>query len=176
MTDIELKKMEPYTIFVQSWDGKFVAKIDDHDDLTADTLPKLEEMVKRQIAADRHFKPLDVIRIGDGQVGRITSFVSDKTNEVYFTFKELHTYRERGTKDVKEALDDKPKRVTAWLIADRWRTPEEPTFALVTPENLEIVAKLRELEKAAMVLQAQAEELRASFKDKVFSVTKGGAK
>lgn len=153
--EIEVKKIGDYIVFLIPYNGSFFAKKGDVR-LDADTLPKLEEIIKRQQANDRHFDPIDVIEVGDEKLGRITSRVADNDREVYFTFK--------------DKPNDKPTRVAKSLEETYWgRSEDEPkhNFVKATPTNLAVRQKIKDLSIQIAELYADQKDLRATYDDPI---------
>ena len=156
MTEFYLKSIGGFDIKVGS-SGTFYAyeKGTTKEIYSAKTLEELEEKVKRHVSNARHFKPIDVIQIDADRVGRITSKVADREDFVYFTHKEKP--EERAT------------RSESRLISYSFGRHEDnqPVFAKATPENLEILKQIRDLDEQQKILRDRQDALRKLYQNKV---------
>lgn len=152
--DIELKKIGDYTVTVSPFNGRFTAENPKGNKIEADTLPVLEESIKRQQAADRHFKPIEVIAVEYGRVGRITSRTADiRDYEVYFTFK--------------PSGESKPTRHAINLNSYRYAEYGEHNFVLATESNLAVLAKIESIEAEIRTKEDLIKSFKKQYTDPV---------
>lgn len=154
---VELKEFNGWTIEVNEYNGEFSAKKSDKECLVAKSLMELEELIKRQNADDRHFKPIDVFRVSDCKKGRITSWVADKKDEVYFS-----SYAYPSDKKMSRT----PERLVPYYHDD-----DKIKFVIASPANLAIVAKINETESLIHDLNERIKKLKATFVDPVTAET-----
>lgn len=141
--------IEGFAVTFSIYSKEFTAKKDDKK-INAPTWEKLEELVKRQVANDRHFVPIQVIQVGADRVGRITSRVTDKDAQVYFTYK--------------NKPNEKASRVAESLEPYSWTSKDQKfNFVEATPANLAKLEAIQKLDDEIRVLHEQQERLRASY-------------
>lgn len=163
-SEIELKRIGKWIVYVTTYRGEFYATQGKDDGtldegertkkLEAKTLAELEELIKRQESDDRHFKPIDVIAVEGGQIGRITSRVADRDTEVYFTFKPRPDHA-------------KPTRTRERLEGYSWGGDVKHRFVKATTENLEILKAIQADQAQIEALSVDQAELRKKYKDPV---------
>lgn len=151
--DVELKVIEGFKVTVSSYRGTFEATKGEVK-LSAETLPKLEELIKEHQREQRRFKPIEVIEVGHDHIGRISSRVADDDASVYFAFK--------------ESPNVKATRKAERLEPYSWGHKEqEHNFVLATPENLAILEQINAKLKEQAKIENDLRQLRGSYKDPV---------
>jgi hypothetical protein len=113
--------------------------------IEAETEAELEVLIKKHEAELRRFKPLDVIRVSDVTVGRITSRAAESEKMIYFS-----CTNEFG----------KPTHVQVPLESYGWEHDEEnkAKFVELTEKNKQILAQILNKKQ---VIEAHEKEMAA---------------
>jgi hypothetical protein len=124
--------------------------------IRADTEKELEILIKNHAADLRRFKPIEVIRIEDGVRGRLTSRVSDREDELYFSYSE-----DGEKKHTKERLMD-----YSWGF-EKEKKHHTPKFVEVTPKNSQILTDIQKEQEAIEACERAIEKLKKQFEKPV---------
>lgn len=156
MTEVFLKNFEGFEVKVTSYGNFYAYKEGSKKAVySGDTMAELEEKIKRHISNARHFKPIDVIHVRSGRVGRITSKVADREEWVFFTHKANPD--ERASRSEQRLID----------YSNRYDEEPKPEFARVNPTNLAILKAIEKLDVDRAAIRAEQDKLRGTFTDLV---------
>lgn len=148
---VELKEKDGFQITVTTYSGIFYAAKGDVR-LQADTLEKLEQLIKETNREQRRFKPIDVIHVSNDVAGRITSRVAGDETSVYFSHK--------------ESEGAKATRTQESLESGHWGSRDNKyRFVKATPKNLAILEQVKGKQQQIDALHNEMEALRKTYGD-----------
>jgi hypothetical protein len=151
--DIEINEFLGFKVFYTSLGRVFFAKIGEIK-VKAPNEDRLHDLIKQQLAEQRRFKPLNVIKTDDFLEGRITSRVAGDQHRIVFCWKNS----ENRITHNEERLDN-----YGW---DR-EEPKQPRFVLYTPNNKLILADIRKEQEAIESCSNAISALKEKFEKPV---------